>query len=272
MKSQLCGIACLALALGGCGGSDSTSKIHTSSPMAMSSMMATASSTIMTMSSIMDASSSSVAPKVDLKYSITVTNLTSSQPFSPLVYSFHYSGFSPFTVGKMATIGLEKIAESGAGDDYIMSAHANADIVLANHAMGLTLPGESKTITLNLNADKTKADQLRFSLVNMLANTNDAFAGVNSVDIGKLAIGENLTVEALSYDAGTEMNTESMATIPGPAGGGEGFNANRDDEVDQVTLHPGVVTRDDGKMDSALTHVHRWDNPVARIVITRLTP
>ncbi|WP_052417223.1 spondin domain-containing protein [Cellvibrio mixtus] len=274
MKHQLSSLICIALVLGGCGGSHSTSHTKSSSSMAISSMMAASSNTAM-MSSIATVSSqmanSSMAATTELKYSITVTNLTAGQPFSPLTYSFHYSGFSPFTIGMPATIGLEKIAESGANDDFLAAAMANPDVVLADHAAGLTLPGETKMLSVNLNSEMANINQLRFSVVSMLANTNDGFSGVNSIAIGELAVGESLTINAMSYDAGTEMNSESQATIPGPAGGGESFAA-RDDMVNHVTMHPGVVTRDDGKMDSTLTQMHRWDNPVARIVITRLTP
>ena len=276
MKHQLLSFSCIALILGGCGGSNSPSKPESSSSMAMSSMMVAASSKALVSSSLATASSvmanSSMTAMTDLKYSITVTNLTAGQPFSPLAYSFHFSGFSPFTIGLPATIGIEKIAESGASDDYIAQAMANADVVLVDRAAGLTLPGETKALSVNFNVEMANANQLLFSLVNMLGNTNDGFSGVNSVAIGALAIGESLTLNAMSYDAGTEMNTESQATIPGPAGGGEGFNAARDDIADQVTMHPGAVTLDDGKIDSTLTQVHRWDNPVARITITRLSP
>jgi len=276
MKHQLIGFSCIALILCGCGGSDSKPKPGSSSAMAMSSMMVASSSTaVMSSSSAMTSSemaSSSMATMTERKYSVTVTNLTAGQPFSPLAYSVHYSGFSPFTIGMPATGGIEKIAESGATDDYIKDAMANPDVILVEHAMGLTLPGESKIVSLNVSVEMANADQLLFSLVNMLGNTNDAFAGINSVAIGKLAVGESLTLNAQSYDAGTEMNTETQATIPGPAGGGEGFNTVRDDIADQVTMHPGAVTRDDGKMDSTLTQVHRWDNPTARISITRLAP
>lgn len=277
MKHQLFGFSCIALLLGGCGGSDSTSKPKSSSSMAMSSMMVASSSQAMMNSSVAMASSemtnSSMATAMaERKYSVTVTNLTVGQPFSPLAYSLHYSGFSPFTIGMPATIGLEKIAESGAADDFISAARSNPDVEMADHATGLTLPGETKMLSVNLSIDMAKSNQLLFSLVNMLGNTNDAFTGVNSVAIGGLAIGESLTLNAMSYDAGTEMNTESKATIPGPAGGGEGFNAVRNDMADQVTMHPGVVTKDGGKIDSTLTQMHRWDNPVARIIITRLAP
>lgn len=272
MKFQLCSFICAALMLGGCGGSDSNSKPRSSSSMAMSSMMAATGEMASSEMASSEMSSSSMAAMTALKYSVKVTNLTAGQPFSPLAYTLHYAGFSPFTIGMPATLGLEQIAESGSTDDYIAEAMANADVMMVDHAMGLTLPGESKMLELDLSVEMATADQLLFSLVNMLGNTNDGFVGVNSIAIGKLAVGESMTLNSLSYDAGTEMNSETQATVPGPAGGGEGFNAVRDDMADQVTMHPGAITVDDGKMDSTLTQIHRWDNPTARITITRLAP
>jgi len=73
----------------------------------------------------------------------------------------------------------------------------------------------------------------------------------------------------MAYDAGTEANSETAATIPGPAAGGEGYNSTRDDR-DTVGGHPGVISADDGLTGSALDASHRFDNPVARITITRL--
>lgn len=278
MKYQLSSFICMAMIISGCGGSDSKSKPGSSSSMVTNSMSVSSAqmmSNSMMSSSAMPSShiaNSSMAAMVHLKYSILVTNLTAGQPFSPLAYSVHYPGFSPFVVGKPATLGLEKIAESGSADDFLAEAMADQHVLLADHASGLTLPGQTTTLSVSMNLDASKINELNFSFVNMLGNTNDGFSGINSISIGTLAVGESLTLNAMSYDAGTEMNSESQATVPGPAGGGEGFNAMRDDMVDQVTMHPGVVTRDDGKMDSTLTQVHRWDNPVAKIIITRLAP
>ena len=70
------------------------------------------------------------------------------------------------------------------------------------------------------------------------------------------------------WDSGTELNDELAATIPGPAGGGEGFNTTRDD-TDVVSFHPGVISQDDGLATSALSGNHRFLNPGARITITR---
>ena len=81
-------------------------------------------------------------------------------------------------------------------------------------------------------------------------------------------MGESLRITAPAYDAGTEANSERAAGIPGPAAGGEGFNAVRDDE-DFVRGHSGVVSSQDGLDDSVLTGAHRWDNPVFSLVVTR---
>ena len=103
----------------------------------------------------------------------------------------------------------------------------------------------------------------------MLVNTNDAITGVNDVLVGDMAVGDSVTLRAIAYDAGTEANTETAATIPGPAGGGEGFNAARDDIADRVAMHPGIVGAEDGFATSNLTGQHKFDNPVALITIGR---
>ncbi|HFQ61119.1 MAG TPA: hypothetical protein ENK39_02315, partial [Epsilonproteobacteria bacterium] len=78
-----------------------------------------------------------------------------------------------------------------------------------------------------------------------------------------------MMIGLVTYDAGTEANSELASTIPGPAGGGEGFNAARDDK-DFVSVHEGVVTKDDGLSTSALTQMHKWDNPAASVSIERV--
>ena len=64
----------------------------------------------------------------------------------------------------------------------------------------------------------------------------------------------------------TGHGTEAKSTIWSDR---EGFNAARNDRADQVSMHPGVVSRDDGFATSDLTNQHRFDNPVVRVRITR---
>jgi len=103
-------------------------------------------------------------------------------------------------------------------------------------------------------------------LVGMLVNTNDGFIGLNGVDVSGLGLNESLDLKARVYDAGTEANSEAAADVPGQ--GGEGFNASRNDR-DFVAVHPGVISMDDGLSGSSLDQSHRFDNPSARIVVTR---
>ncbi len=110
---------------------------------------------------------------------------------------------------------------------------------------------------------------LQFSVSTMLVNTNDAFTGLNSMDVETLPVGGSISVDGIAYDAGTEADTEEAIHIPGPAGGGEGFNALRDDVADQVSMHSGVVSQDDGFATSDLSEQHRFDNPVVRVRIER---
>ena len=110
---------------------------------------------------------------------------------------------------------------------------------------------------------------LLISVSTMLVNTNDAFTAVNAIAVGSMAVSDTVVFEGIANDAGTEADTEAAGHIPGPAGGGEGFNAARDDDADRVAMHAGVVSQDDGFATSGLTEQHRFDNPVMRVRITR---
>ena len=211
-----------------------------------------------------------MAAMIEMKYSVTITTLTAGQPFSPTAYVLHTPGYAAFSVGMPASVGVEKIAEAGDYEDFVMAAAEEATTLASGAADGGAMPGGSLTLTMSGMVSEAYASHIALTLVGMLGNTNDAFMGVNGVNVGALAIGSSMTINPIAYDAGTEANSETEATVPGPAAGGEGFNAQRDDHADMVTAHPGVVTKDDGKTDSALTQLQRWDNPVARITITRL--
>jgi hypothetical protein len=122
------------------------------------------------------------------------------------------------------------------------------------------------------------ADNLRLSVLTMLVDTNDAFTGLNATDISNMAVGETKSFTTISWDSGTEANTETAATMPGPAaqaagGGGApaGFSDVRDDRNDIVHAHRGVVTNAtmEGLSTSILDESDRWDNPTAKITVVR---
>tara|TARA_R110001592_G_scaffold138511_5_gene357759 strand:- start:61152 stop:61883 length:732 start_codon:yes stop_codon:yes gene_type:complete len=193
-------------------------------------------------------------------YEVEIVNLTNNQPFSPLALRAHGAAYSAWTVGESASLGIEYIAESGDNTEFLGTASSKKSA----SGTGIIAPGETAVIDLN-----SKVTDLYFTAVTMLVNTNDAFAGITGLNLSSLQIGDNTVVYLPIYDAGTEANNELAGTIPGPADGGTGFDAARDD-VNFVAMHPGVVSVDDGYADSILEGSHKFDGPAAMLKITRI--
>lgn len=195
-------------------------------------------------------------------YRITLTNLTENQPLAPAAVILHGADYSAWSIGEAATDGLETLAESGDPTEIIAEA---SSAMFAKSSETVLAPGES----LTLNVTGLWQEDLSLSLASMLVNTNDAFAGANTLALSHLRVGEQFSYIAPIYDAGTERNTETAETIPGPAGGGEGLNRIRDDVANQVTMHSGVVSHDDGYAESALDSSHRFDQGALKIDVAR---
>jgi hypothetical protein len=208
-------------------------------------------------------------------YEVTLVNLTAGQPLSPMVAVAHSEGFAIFNVGEAASVPLEHLAEAGESAPLAALANDSKSVyATAVAAGGPLVPGAGNQATVTLTVPVANLATLRLSMASMLGNTNDGFAGLAGQPLAALAVGASTTVRLLGYDAGTERNSESADTVPGPAtanvsGKHEGFNATRDDVVNTVHLHPGVVSKDDGLPGSALTQAQRWDNPVALLTIKR---
>ena len=206
-------------------------------------------------------------PPAMASFDVTVSNLTNAQPLSPAAVIAHQDGYSLFSIGSPATVGLEEMAEGGDNAALIAEADADAAVTVTGSGAAPIGPAGSETVTIDML--ESELPGLRLSVATMLVNTNDAFTGLNGMSVESMAVGDIVIVRGNSYDAGTEAETETAATIPGPAGGGEGFNAVRDDQADQVSMHSGVVSQDDGFATSDLTEQHRFDNPVVQIRIER---
>ncbi len=196
------------------------------------------------------------------EYQISITNITHGQPLSPPVAFLHKANVSFWQIGEAATEAIEKMAEGGDTSDLLALAEAapshQSDAALA--------PGATQTFSLTSNRRSLN----RLSVMGMLVNTNDGFSGLNGVELNRLKPGQTAVYYSHSYDAGTEFNSELPGTIPGPADGGEGFNAARDDVTPVITLHGGVVSADDAFSASTLSAADRFDNPSLRIVVTAL--
>lgn len=195
-------------------------------------------------------------------YAVKVVNTTNNQPLSPVAVITHTSAYAAWTIGTTATVGLENLAEGGSNAELLAELTTESSV----SGTGNIGPGGNETINVTVSA----SDQTLLTVVTMLVNTNDAFTGLDSIDVSGLAIGDSMTYNAHVYDAGTELNDEAVGTIPGPADSGTGFDAARSDTFDEVRSHRGVITTDDGLATSTLDESHRFDNPAIIVTITRM--
>jgi len=194
-------------------------------------------------------------------FTVEITNLTHHQPFAPTAVILHEAGYHSYQLGSMASDALEQLAESGDNSELLSMAQANEHVNDTASGQGLIAPGNSETIQMQgLGGDH------RLSLSAMLVNSNDGFLGIDAAHLGELGVNDSLVLYAQAFDAGTEMNDEDAAHVPGQSG--EGYNSERNDR-DFIGVHPGVVGMEDGLTSSALDQSHRFDNPVAKIVVRR---
>ncbi len=215
-------------------------------------------------------------------YVVNITNLTNSQPFSPAAIIIHQAGYTLFVDGEPASVALEELAEGGNPNRLVIEA-SSANSVIKAVQIDSSTPPRSIGNDITIEVPLSNISNMMISLATMLVNTNDAFTALNAVNISDMVVGDALSFTAPSWDAGTESNLETADTMPGPAainagGGGEvaGFSATRDDLLDKVHLHPGVVTNanamdasKEGLASSVLGEGDRWDNPTSKIIISR---
>lgn len=207
-------------------------------------------------SSVSSASSSEMAMAI---YELELSNVTANQPLSPPLLAALPAGEVLWALGQSASEGLEVMAESGNAAEIDVSS-ALASVV----GDALLLPGQSLSYELTIEASAEAA----LSVATMLVNTNDAFTGMTGMALGDMSVGDTKQMTAPVWDAGTEANDEAQAHVPGPAGGGEGYNAERND-LDRVSYHPGVVSADDGLSSSVLDITHKFDQGAVTITIHR---
>jgi len=204
---------------------------------------------------------------------VTITNLTQGMHFTPLMVSAHSDNMHVFEAGQVASTGLKTMAEGG--DISVLLADSEAGAVnVENPADGLLAPSASAMVT-----DMDTGTNNQLSIVAMVLPTNDGFVGLDSWDIPTEA--GTYTVYLNAYDAGSEANDEiingagalGMAGIPAaPAGnGGTGATGVTTSEDNQsIHIHRGNTGDTDaaGGISDVDSRIHRWLNPVAKVVVT----
>ena len=240
-----------------------------------------------------DASGANTPPKAP---NFRPKNDFSSQPFTSPVFATHDGSYVMWRFGTPATPQIRLIAEDGfnkkpgnfADTGYIVGslmqqqasrsvlnfkeipnpkfnptnqfANSGGDVVPGSIPFPLTnwLPSQSSE-SFQIADDATHHF---LSGAFMLIRTNDAFTGLDSIDLNLIST-SGTTFDVFAYDSGTEKNTEAhddLVYFDSPPSG------HTPEDVDtNIHLHSGIT----GGAGSILTP-YAWNNrlPVARITIT----
>ena len=204
---------------------------------------------------------------VSQMFEITLTNLTTGDPgmggqvLSPPIFAAHPAGFKISELGQPASPALVALAENGDTSGLAtIAAAGGANAVLAD---GVVPPGGS--VTLTVTADMVNSS---LSVASMLVSTNDAFIAAVDVplfDENGDPVSANL--ELMSYDAGSEDNTEMASDIPGPLGLDEATDPPMSNE--RVPTEGGVITAHEGIQGVGdVGEAFAWEEPTAMLMIT----
>ena len=208
-------------------------------------------------------------------WDVTVTNLTHGNHFTPLLITAHDASTHLFQAGMSASTELQAMAECGDLSGLTTMHSVDADTI-ENPAAGLLAPAGSTSTTLNTDT----SGNTHLSVVAMVLPTNDAFVGLDGMEIPTAA--GTYTYYLNAYDAGTEANNElidssgcaaGMAGIPAAPGMGNGVNGTgvtTSESNATVHVHRGVLGDTDGTggVSDLNSTIHRWQNPVAKLVLT----
>jgi hypothetical protein len=209
------------------------------------------------------------------EFNVRIINLTNGIWYTPFLVAAHPAGTSLFTPGQPASASLQAMAEGGDISGLVTDLQGMGATVAENPAGGLLPPAMSADV--DLNTDGTSNDLL--SVVAMLLPTNDAFVGLNSISIPTEP--GTYTFDVPAYDAGTEANDEMITGggAPGAAGipadpggmaGTGGTGAAAADANPNVHIHRNILGDTDAVAGTSDldSRVHRWLNPVVRVVVT----
>jgi hypothetical protein len=196
-------------------------------------------------------------------YEVTITNITKGQTFTPQLVVTHSSSVRLFSLGQPASPALEVLAEGGDTQpltDLLLNLGASPQTI-----GGLLGPGETAMVSV----EATRGQVL--SLAAMLIPTNDTFVALDRIRLPFYGTSRHV---AVAYDAGTELNDQNCANIPGPRCGGAGASSGtQDGDEGYVYVGNGFheLGADDGDGNEVLGPLaYDWRNPVALVTVRRV--
>jgi len=212
------------------------------------------------------------------EYSVSVVNLTPSMYFTPVIVAAHSPAARMFVAGAAASPELQAIAEGG--DTAGMNTLLDSIGASIDNGSALVAPGATVEFTVQGSATNSV-----LSLATMLLPTNDGFAGLSAAALPNGAVGDSRTYNVIGYDAGTEANDELVGSgapgepgFPNPApvaasGTGTGGSGVPGRIEGFVHVHKNQIGDFDsnGGLSDINAAVHGWLNPVARVIITKVS-
>lgn len=215
-------------------------------------------------------------PVLAQEVTVEVTNLTHGIYFTPLLISAHNAETHLFQLGESASDNLQTMAEggnvSGLAADVVAAGGGSAE----NPAGGLLAPGGKTSVSATFDITPSLN---RLSVVAMMLPTNDGFIGLDSKEIPTES--GTYTYFLNGYDAGTEANDEivngggapgtpGIPEDPGKIAGTGGTGVEVSSGNDKIHVHRNIIgdTDSSGGASDLDSRVHRWLNPVARVVLT----
>ena len=187
---------------------------------------------------------------------VTVRNVTEGQPLTPPVVIVHTGSLMSLPEDPETIMGFAALAESGDPSAFA-AAVVGYDGVKSAAIVPVEgpIPGGMEATVGSIAA--MPGDFV--SVLTMLACTNDAVVygtAVVSQDGGGFAMSSGGV-----YDAGTEANDETSATVPCLGGAAAGLSEGLGEGM--VARHPGI----EGKADLS-KEMHGWDGPAMQIFVT----
>lgn len=138
------------------------------------------------------------------------TDFPSNAHFSPPVGAVHKLGYKLYELDKVASSGMEIMAETGATGTLINEIDQEQTLVKSSFKSAASVSGGTGTVSWEINVDK---DFHVVSLVSMIAPSPDWFVGTKEISLyNNNTWGENITVDALLYDAGSDSGNKFNST------------------------------------------------------------
>lgn len=192
---------------------------------------------------------------------VKITNLTKGTDttqglvFTPILVAAHRTAFSLFELAEPAGEELAKLAEGGDTEPLAGLLEETGGVYSMTTTADPLLPGQSVVVELPVDGRR-----VYLSMASMLLPTNDGFIALSSAELPRFKHGA-ITYFVPGYDAGSEINDELCASIPGPHCGGEGYSSAAGEG--KVHVHSGIHGVGELGPEN-----YDWRNPVAMVSIT----